>query len=451
MVTVSKDTILNKEIIEGAIEENEKQRNRFNILEDYYLGNHAILSREEALGSTNEKVVVNHAKYITDINTGYLLGTPVIYKTLEEGVEIGEIIDEYDKQNISGLDVELVKDISIFGKQYELQYTDGNEVRSKDIDVRNAVCIYDDTVQHKKLFGIVYQIKADKKGFDKVTVYSEKYKYEDCTNLKGEIIIPKGEVHSFGKVPLIEYRNNSEELGDFETVIPLIDAYNTLQSDRINDYEQTVRSILLGYGTKLTPTQRKNLESFRMLFDLPIKGEAHIEFLNKELNEQQVEVLRKSIENDIHKISMTPNMTDENFLGNSSGVALAYKLLPFDQNIKNKERFFETGLMERLEIYNNYLVSISKGAKVDTYKVDAVFNRALPQNLLELSQIVNNLRGVVDDETLVGLLPFVQDPEQSIKKAQEEQLSRYMGEVGEFGTLNETTSRVENRINEEVG
>jgi len=41
------------------------------------------------------------------------------------------------------------------------------------------------------------------------------------------------------------------------------------------------------------------------------------------------------------KISMVPNMSDENFVGNYSGVALRYKLLTFEQAIKNKERFFE--------------------------------------------------------------------------------------------------------------
>ncbi|MBR0457720.1 MAG: hypothetical protein IJJ26_00650, partial [Victivallales bacterium] len=32
-------------------------------------------------------------------------------------------------------------------------------------------------------------------------------------------------------------------------------------------------------------------------------------------------------------------------------MAISYKLLAFDQNIKNKERYFERGLMERFRLY----------------------------------------------------------------------------------------------------
>ena len=169
------------------------------------------------------------------------------------------------------------------------------------------------------------------------------------------------------------------------------------------------------------------------MFGLPVKGEANIEFLAKNLDETQVDILRKNIEEDIHKISLTPSMSDENFVGNASGVAIAYKLLPFDQNVKNKERFFEKGLMERLEIYKNYLVKRSKVSEFDVYKADAVFNRNLPQNLLELSQIINNLRGIVDDETLVSQLPFVSNPKESIEQAKKEGLKRFVETVNNFG------------------
>lgn len=441
MFTINKGAELTVDIISKAIEYNEKKRNDYTRLENYYLGKHDILRRKKPLSSKNTVIVTNHAKYITDINTGYLLGNPVNYKVLEDGIDIAPIMEEYDKQTISDLDVEIAKDLSIFGTQYELIYNDKNKVRSKDIDVRNAICVYDDTVLHEKVFGIVYQLSNDRsKKYDTITVYSDKYIYENCVDTKGDPRIGDGEVHSFKKVPLIEYRNNSENMGDFIQVISLIDAYSLLLSDRVNDKQQLVEAILLGYGVGLTKEQREDLRTNRMLFDLPPKGEADIEFLAKNLDESQVDILRKNIEEDIHKISMTPNMSDENFVGNSSGVALAYKLLPFDQNIKNKERFFERGLMERLEIYSNYLQSISKLKEIDVHKVDAVFNRNLPQNLLEISQIVNNLRGVVDDETLISQIPFVEDPSKSIQLAKEEGLKRFVETVNKFGTGEANTS-----------
>ena len=60
--------------------------------------------------------------------------------------------------------------------------------------------------------------------------------------LPGKII--DVEPHNFGDVPMVEYWNNSEETGDFEQVISLIDAYDTLESDRINDKTQFTDALL---------------------------------------------------------------------------------------------------------------------------------------------------------------------------------------------------------------
>ena len=219
---------------------------------------------------------------------------------------------------------------------------------------------------------------------------------------------------------MIHYKNNPELLGDFEPVITLIDAYNLLQSDRVNDKEQLVDAILCMYGIDFDDEQAEMLKESRMLANIPVDG--RVEYLVKTLQEGDVDVLRQNIENDIHKISMVPNMSDENFVGNSSGVAIRYKLLAFEQNIKNKERYMEKGLMERFKLYNNYLVAISKMSEVPVEEVDAVFTRNLPSNDYEISQMINNLSDFVDTETLISQLSFIKDASEVIeaKKLEDE-------------------------------
>jgi len=417
MFAVPKDSKLSVDLIESAIKYNEDDRKRYDKLEKYYIGTHAILKRHKPPTAKNTRVVINHANYITDTSVGYLLGNPVEYKVSDE-YDIEKIENQYKKQTISDLDHELAKDISIFGRQYELIYNIENDVKSTDIDVRNCICVYDDTVEHDKMFGILYKISGEKdKDYDDLTVYDKNLEY-NCVNSVGEVVIGTSTPHKFGIVPIIEYRNNSEEMGDFEQVISLIDAYNLLQSDRINDKEQLVEAILVGYNVNLEDDQMEKLLINRTMFGLP--EDSKVEYLIKTLDEGQVDILRRTLEDDIHKISKVPNMADENFAGNSSGVAIRYKLLAFEQNIKNKERYFEKGLIERIQIYNNYLSAISEMKEVPIYEVDAVFKRNLPQNLLEMSQIISNLRGVVDDGTLIGQIPFVDDVEESLKKATKE-------------------------------
>lgn len=56
-------------------------------------------------------------------------------------------------------------------------------------------------------------------------------------------------------------------------------------------------------------------------------------------------------------------------------------------------------------------------AKISTEDIDVIFKRALPQNDLETSQIINNLNGLVDRETLVSQLSFVRDAKETVDLA----------------------------------
>ena len=223
--------------------------------------------------------------------------------------------------------------------------------------------------------------------------------------------------HYFGKVPLNEIYNDGQRQGDFEQVISLIDAYNTLQSDRVNDKEQFVDSLMYIKGQILGETDDEKAETYsdiqrNRVVELSQDGE--IGFLTRQFDEASVEVLRKSIVTDIHKISGVPDMSDDNFAGNASGVAMKYKLLNLEQITKTKERYFTEGLRYRLECLSN-IIGI-KGGHIDPKLIDITFTRSLPQNELELSQVVATLDGKVPQETLLSLLPFVKDPQSAAEE-----------------------------------
>lgn len=425
MYTLPKDTEITCEILNDVIDYNEKLTDRYKMLNDYYVGNHEILKRQKNQRLKNNKVLINHAKYITDTNIGYLLGNPVDYQTDDEQFDIQPVLDEYKKQTINDLDNEIAKDVSIFGLQYEYVYANENaEPRSCEVDNKRTIIVYDDSVEHNKLFGITYRpiMKGEKFQYYEV-IYADKkeiqvYKCYSKTLAKDGEAVP----HAFGDVPFIMYKNNPEYLGDFETVISLIDAYNLLQSDRINDKEQLVDAILCMYGIDFDEEQAEQLKESRMLANIPADGK--VEYLVKTLHEGDVDVLRQTIENDIHKIAMVPNMSDQNFIGNSSGVAIRYKLLSFEQNIRNKERYMEKGLMERFKLYNNFLATQSKMKEIPIEEVDAVFTHNLPSNDFEISQMINNLTDLIDSETLISQLSFIKDASKVVELKQTEDESK---------------------------
>ena len=82
--------IIDEEIISGGvtpfiitklIERHERESQRYRLLHDYYMGDHRILSRRKrGKNVANNRIMCNHAKYITDMTQSYLVGNPVILR-----------------------------------------------------------------------------------------------------------------------------------------------------------------------------------------------------------------------------------------------------------------------------------------------------------------------------------------------------------------------------------
>lgn len=428
LYTLPKDTdILNGEVIADAIKANKNNIKIFKRLESYMDD-----SPEMERKAPNALLTINNfADYITSINTGYLVGNPIDYKAGSKD-DITPLIDAYKAQSIEELDTDIAEDLSMFGQAFETVYLDEqSEILSSKLSVYNTIVIYDDTFKHNKMAALYYaQLDNNKDDYD-VTIWTPSHIYnrklagsdltEDANNPDRE--------HFFGEVPVIHYFNNRRLKGDYEPVISLIDAYNILQSDRVLDREKLVDAILAFYGAKLTKEDAEAIKENRTI-GLPEGSKA--EYLIKNIDEADADVLRQTIAADIHKFSKTPDLTDETFGNAPSGVSILYKLLAFEQNIKKKERLLATGLRNRLELYLTMLQYKSKISQVDVDAIKLVFRRALPKNDFETSQIINNLDGKVDDETLVAQLSFVEDASEVVEKARKERDERM--EMGNFGT-----------------
>lgn len=426
------NTEITAKVIENIIKRHEKELSRFELLNDYYRNSSKITKNLDGKVITR----TGYAKYIVRLNTGYLLGQPVQYQTSED-YDITPLDNVYKAQVIPNMDKKIAKDCSIYGRAFEQIYSDGeSNIKSAKIDVRNAFLVRDSSVEHNKLFGVVYEAIYDDKGVKKEREYR-------ITVLKSSVIeryvLKNGnlssdgepEEHYFGEVPLIEYLNDDDARGDFEDVLSDIDAYNILKSDRLMDRRKLADAILAISGARLDPEEKDSLMD-SMVALLP--DGAKMEYVSKNTDETGTDILRRNINDDIHKISMTPDMTDQNFIGNSSGVALAYKILPFMLNNSDKRASLESGLMERFRIYNKFLNHKKLMGEVPTDQVDIIFKNSLPKNDLETSQIINNLSGtgLVDKSTLAAQLSFVQNAEEIVSLAKKE-LEELPAEANNFG------------------
>ena len=402
---------------------------RLDRLKDYYVGQHKILREEDR----ENKLVCNHAKDIADTASSYFIGNPVTYKSEDDITALTDVLetsgaDEADGDN--GLD------LSIYGRAYEYIYArqDETDLMVKNLPPQNTFMVYDTSIEENELFGVYYYARID--STDRAspvyvaTILTQSYRYvADIQDIDGPQGILEGPIpHYLGEIPLVEYLNNKLAIGDYELQIPLIDAYNALMSDRVTDKEQFIDAILAIYGTLLSDEDlekkgdRKGIEQAMerlrqdKLLEMPDSSKA--EYLTRTFDETGVEILKKAIEQDIHKFSHIPCMTDESFGGNVSGVAMEFKLLGMENITKIKSRYYKKGLRKRLRIFASFL-SV-KGIQVDVSKITPTFTCAMPKNLLEISQIVANLWGKVGKKTLLSQIPFVEDPDEELETVERE-------------------------------
>lgn len=420
----SADGAVSRKALESCIAEHIAKAGRLRRLRRYYDGEHDICQRVRASGLPNVRLTHAYPRYITTMASGYLVGSPISYAAADErqAGALESVRRAYDGCNADSVDAELAKQASLYGKGVELVYGDRSaRPRAAAIDPCEAFVVYDDTVEHRPLFGVHYYRRTGEDGKPcgwRANVYTDRLAFtydaiDAPTALKD---MPDSvSTHYFGGVPLVEYWNNEDELGDFEPVLSLIDAYDALQSDRVNDKAQFVDALLVISGCRLdagpaypgdTRTVGQRLREEKAIH-LP-DATAKVEWLCKQLSEADVEILRNAIKADIHKLSMVPDLTDEQFAGNASGVAMRYKLMGLEMITRIKERWFREAIRTRLRLFASFFTTLGAPA-LDAEAVQITFTYSLPQNELEAAEMVKTLQGIVPDELLLPQLPFVSD------------------------------------------
>ena len=188
-----------------------------------------------------------------------------------------------------------------------------------------------------------------------------------------------------------------------------------MESDTVNDFEYFVDAYLALYGFTAEPEDVRKMKENRVL--LMDEGTS-AEWLIKNTNDANLENMKNRLDRDIHKFSHCPDMSDENFAGNSSGIAIQFKMLGTENFISIKERKFKKGLQQRLELMAQ--IQGLLGASFDWRAIDIIFKRNIPTDLSGLADIINKLSNIVSTETLLGQLPFVENIQTELKRIKQE-------------------------------
>lgn len=418
MYKLSKDVELTPQHIVAFVDSHITEYAKLNNLYDYYKGQHKILKRSFTDSSKpNNKIVNPFCQYITDMITGYFMGVPVTYNTEDENY-INAIKEVFDRNDEQAQNADLAKNTSIFGKTYELLYlNEKTELCFVPLDPRETFLIKDDTINNNPLYGIRhYEVEdvVNKSKTVKVEVYTDSQIFYYNKSENG-LALTDVKLHAFGEVPIIEYLNNTEELGDFENVITLVDAYDLMASDSVNSMEYFADAYLLLIGMTAEPDDIAKMKEKRVI---SVDGEdADAKWLIKEFNDTYVENLKKRLQDDIHTFSKCPRMTDDSF-GTSSGIAMRFKLLGLENLCSKKERAFKKGLQKRIKFITDILNI--KGSSYTPSAIKITFTRNIPSSWTEIADVISKVQGIVSNETLLAQLPFIDDPKAEAEKKKNE-------------------------------
>ena len=422
-IRIDKNTSITGDVIKWVISKHKAEKDRIAELMNYYNNNNtAINNRSYDDNKPSNKLSHPFASYITNMAVGYFLGKPISYNSNNSNI-LSRINDVFKYNDEADNNTTLAKYSSICGYAVELIYADeDSNARFKAIPADEVAIVYDNTLEENILCAVRYfdeEIVGTDKTKTTISVYTsdEIQTYE----LKDEDInLIESELHYFQDVPVVVYINNDELYGDFEKVKSLIDAYDQAQSDTANDFEYFTNALLVISGILVDDENGLDFKNNRVLNFTGSEGKA--EYLIKNINDSALENFKNRLVEDIHKFSQIPNLTDEQFAGNVSGESMKYKLMGLENITGLKEAKFKKGLMRRIELLCNFLNLATNDLMLYT-DIQPIFTRNKPKNEVELANMVKGLYGILSDETLISILPFIENSNEEIEKRNKEKES----------------------------
>lgn len=418
MFRVAAGTEMTPEILAKYMAKHKTEINqRYQKLHDAYENKYKIDKMEKKPDwKPDNRIPVNFAKYITDTMNGFFIGIPIKATADDETVsQYLEFLDQYNDQDDNN--AELSKVCSIYGNGYEMYYVDedGN-IGITYLTPMEAFIIYDDSILERPLFFVRHYTDADNVEWGS---WSDGHVVQHFVNRGTYKWIDQPKKHGFDGVPAVEYVENEERMGVFESALPMIDAYNKAISEKANDVDYFADAYLKILGTSLNKNELEQLRQKRIInFDGEDAANLIVEFLQKPNGDTTQENLINRLEKLIFQISMVANISDENF-GTSSGIALKYKLLAMSNLAKAKERKFTSGMNRRYKlIFSNPVSGMQKDAWVG---IKYQFTQNYPANILEESQIAGNLAGITSQKTQLKVLSIIDNVQQELDQIAEEE------------------------------
>ena len=384
------------DVLRDAMSVHELNRSEIDYLWKYYKGDQPILTRTKTVRpEICNKVVENRANEIVSFKVGYLCGEPIQYVGRNSDASITQSIgalNEYmflvDKPS---LDQEVVEWDMICGTANRMVLANDTYEADSDeapfdmftLDPRNSFVVYSNDVKRRRMMGVKYN--TDEHGFNTYSAYTD----DLCFIIEGDKVT-KVEVNGLGSEPIIEYPANNARLGAFEIVLPLLDAINNIESNRMDGIEQFIQSFIKFVNCDIDEEKFMALKDLGGIKIKSVDGQpADVDIVTSELNQGQTQTLKDDIYRAILSICGLPSMSDGNTSDSSNNGAVILKngWQGAETRAKDSEMMFKRSEKEMLRLVLKLCDGLAD-LKLKLKDIDMKFTRRNYDNIQSKSQVL---------------------------------------------------------------
>lgn len=391
-----------RRILAEAIPIHAANADEIRYLWNYYRGNQPALYRtKEVRPEICNRIVENHAQECVNFKIGYQLSDPVQYISRagqdneEDSEQIKNLNDLMFAEDKASSDHDLFEWECICGVGYRIVLPDEPydwEVGTAPfkmhvLEPMNTFVVYSPEYDHRPLCGVY--ITKDTEGQPIYSVYTP----VEFFKVVGDVIVEQ-RVHILGSIPIIEYDLNNARMGVFESVLPILDAMNAIESNRLDGIEQTVQSLMKFVNCDVTQDDFVAMLQLGAVKVTAVDGmQGDVEILHNDLDQGQTQVTKDDLYQAFVNITGMPNRSS----GSASSDTGAAVLLRdgwtlAESHAKSYELQFKKAERDFLRV----VLKICSAAKNENIHlrvrdIDIAFNRRNYDNILTKSQVLTTM------------------------------------------------------------
>lgn len=376
-----------------AMEKHGLNRSEIDYLYRYYKGEQLILRRvKETRPEICNKIVENRANEIVSFKVGYLCGEPIQYVShngSEQTVEAINKLNEYMfAEDKASQDQEIVEWQMICGTAFRLVLPDDPGELDEapfemyTLDPRETFIVYSNEIGNKPLMAVKYSMDEHE-----ITTFSVYTKDRYYTIRDG--IVVEDRPHLLGMIPIFEYPANNARLGSFEIVLPLLDAINNVESNRMDGVEQIVQAFIKFINCDIS---KEEYQEFMELGAIKVKSvdgqNADVDVVTNELNQSQTQTLKDDYYNAVLTICGMPNRNGGSSTSDTgSAVLLRDGWSDAEARAKDSENVFKRSEKKMLKLI---LALCRELTDMHLYlrDIDMKFTRRNYENIQSKSQVL---------------------------------------------------------------